>query len=193
LVDEPAAPADITATFDESRITVRWQPSADGQSFRVLASDGASEALSEMLTASPIAEAEFTTPVEFGRVRCFAVRAVETMGAVSIEGPVTPPSCVTPLDRFPPPAPSGLQAVQEGGAMTLIWTGVTSADLAGYVVLRVEGDGARLQPLMRDPIGDTTFRDDAVTSGVTYAYAVVAIDRTGNPSEQSNRQVVTAR
>ena len=46
---------------------------------------------------------------------------------------------------------------------------------------------------MRDPITETTYKDADVQPGVTYLYAVIALDKTGNPSEQSNRQTVTLR
>jgi hypothetical protein len=105
------------------------------------------------------------------------------------------PVCVTPVDRFPPPAPSGLQAVQEGSAVTLIWTHVEAADLAGYVVLRGDGTTGTLQPLMRAPIQDVTYRDTTVQVGQTYTYAVYAVDSSpaANVSQLSDRQTVVIR
>ena len=85
--------------------------------------------------------------------------------------------------------------MQEDAVVTLIWTGVDAADLGGYVVLRGEGAGENMQPLMRDAVTDTTFRDTTVRPGMTYSYAVYAVDRapTPNISQLSNRQTVTVR
>ena len=46
---------------------------------------------------------------------------------------------------------------------------------------------------VRDPLTETTYRDTAVEPGATYTYAVIALDLLGNPSEQSERQIVTVR
>ena len=41
--------------------------------------------------------------------------------------------------------------------------------------------------------GALRYRDDAVKSGVRYVYTVVAIDKSGNRSSESNRVEETAR
>jgi len=101
--------------------------------------------------------------------------------------------CATAKDTFAPPAPTGLNALQDGAAITLVWTGVEAPDLAGYVVLRRDGAGETLRPLNPAPLTATTFKDEQAQAGATYTYSVVAVDRLGNPSEQSNRQTITVR
>ena len=86
-----------------------------------------------------------------GQERCFVVRSVEVGKATVIEGAASAPVCVTPVDRFPPAAPSGLHGDRGGGGIDLSWTAVDAADLAGYIVLRGEGAGGTLQPLMATP------------------------------------------
>jgi hypothetical protein len=104
-------------------------------------------------------------------------------------------ACLTPIDRYAPAPPSGFQAVQEGAGVVLSWAAVTASDLAGYVVLRGEATADNLQPLMRTPIKETTYRDTAVKAGVTYVYAVYAEDVATPPnvSQLSQRQSVTVR
>jgi hypothetical protein len=134
-------------------------------------------------------------PVWFGTERCFAVRAIATEARVSVAGPIGPGVCATPVDTFAPPAPSGLNAFQEeaSGGIVLRWTAADAPDLAGYIVLRGEGTGEKLQQLVKAPIAETTYVDKTITPGTTYVYVVVALDRAGNPSGQSNRQQLTAR
>jgi fibronectin type 3 domain-containing protein len=78
--------------------------------------------------------------------------------------------------------------------INLIWEPSSAADLAGYLVLRADAAaGAALAPLMKEPIAATTYADTAVQPGVRYIYAVVAVDKAGNRSAESNRQEETAR
>jgi predicted small lipoprotein YifL len=130
--------------------------------------------------------------LEFGKARCFAVRAVAQSAAVSEESEASAPACITPKDTFPPAAPKSLSAVGSEGAISLIWEANSEADLAGYLVLRSEA-GKPPQALTPQPIKETTFRDATVARGVRYLYTVVAVDTAGNRSAASNRVEETAR
>jgi hypothetical protein len=191
----PEPPAGLDATNDEQQIHLRWTAAQPGLRFEVLGLDRPPPAPGTLLTDTPVQAAEFGVPVAFGREACFAVRAVEVKGPVTLVGAASPAVCLTPVDRYPPPAPTGFQAVQEGAAVTLSWTPVTAADLGGYIVLRGEGAGENMQPLMRQPVTGTTYRDATVTPGTAYVYSVYAVDTaaTANASQQSNRQRVTVR
>jgi hypothetical protein len=149
------------------------------------------------LNAEPLSTLTFDDPgVEFGVERCYAVRTVETAGALlSVESDLSPPVCVTPVDTFPPAAPANLAAVGSEGAINLIWDPSSDADLAGYVVLRGEVGGGPLAAITPAPIKETTYRDAAVRSGTRYVYAVVALDSASpqNVSVESNRVEETAR
>ena len=81
------------------------------------------------------------------------------------------------------------------GAINLIWEPSTSADLAGYLVLRSDAPGEPLRAVTPAPLRETTYRDANVRPGVRYVYVVVAIDtaRPPNVSAQSNRVEETAR
>ena len=83
--------------------------------------------------------------------------------------------------------------VQEGAAVTLVWTAVDVKDLAGYLVLRVESPGDTLQPLTKTTVVSPTFRDETVRAGATYVYAIVAVDGAANLGPPSDRQTVTIR
>lgn len=160
-----------------------------------VAAPGAPEAPPALLTPAPLEAASFADArIVFGVPRCYAVRTVEQRGAVTIESPLSPATCVTAADTYPPPAPTGLVAVGSGGGVSLIWEPVTAPDLAGYLVLRgVEGEA--LKPLGETPITEATYRDTSAQPGVMYIYAVVAVDKAtpANASPESNRVRESAR
>jgi hypothetical protein len=196
LGELPAAPAGVSATHDETRIILSWQPAGSGQQFRVFRTGATFDAASaEALTPAPIAETQFEMPVEFGRQSCFSIQALQVTSTVQAEGVPSPPQCLLPTDSYPPPAPGGLQAIQEPGGVTLLWTAVTAGDLAGYIVVRGEATAQTLQPITGSPVTATTYRDTTAQPGLTYAYAVYAVDRATPPnaSAASERQVLTVR
>jgi hypothetical protein len=192
LANAPVAPAGFTLTYDEERLILTWQPTARDGRYRVYeataaGTDNERPPLSALLDAPT-----FSEPVTFGAQRCLAVRAAQQAGPVLIEGPASPPQCVTPADTFPPPAPSALVAFAAQGAVELAWDPVTAKDLAGYVVLRGEGSGEKLLRLTK-PMTDLHYTDREVTRGTTYWYAVAAEDGRGNVSPPSARQSATVR
>jgi len=125
--------------------------------------------------------------IEFGTERCFVIRSQETLRSVTIESTASETACVRPVDTFAPTPPRSVAAVASEGAISLIWDPNDEGDLAGYLILRGEAPGEKLQALTTTPITETTYRDTTVRSGVAYVYAVVAVDRANNSSAQSNR------
>jgi fibronectin type 3 domain-containing protein len=109
------------------------------------------------------------------------------MGSITVESAPSKTACVTPADTFAPAAPRSIAAVASEGAIGLIWEPNTEGDLAGYLVLRGEAPGEKLQALTPAPITETTYRDTTIKPGVAYVYAVVAIDKANNMSAQSDR------
>lgn len=192
LAAEPAAATDLAITYDETTLTLAWTAAADVK-YRIY--DALAPTAPALSGTAPIAAAVYTTPVVFGKERCFTVRSVSSSGATTIEGPPSAKACATPADTFPPPAPDDLRAIAEETSVALSWNAVTAADLGGYLVLRGDGTGDRLTPLMTTPIVATSYTDTTVVKGATYTYAVVAVDSSParNRSVPSNRQTVTIR
>ena len=146
------------------------------------------------LTPAPVAETEFVLKgVTFDAERCFEVRPVDQVPGALVIGPASPKTCVTPKDTFPPAAPRSLAAIAGAGVINLIWDANAESDLAGYLVLRSEAPGDTLQRLTPEPVAVTSYRDESVRPGTRYVYAVIAVDRAGNTSPQSNRAGETAR
>ena len=187
-------PSGVALDYSEKELTLRWTVGSETDRF-VVEETNSTGANPKRATPAPIAGPQFTTPVEVGRERCFTVRTVEEGAGVVALGSPSQPSCITPVDRFAPAAPTSLNAFPGDGAIELLWTGSASPDVAGYIVLRGDGPDGTLQPLMAAPIAATQYRDPSAKAGATYSYQVVAVDgaKPPNRSEPSNRQVVTAR
>lgn len=149
------------------------------------------------LTDKPMAAAQFAVPgaIVFDAETCFVVRPVDAIDGVDVEGPASAPGCVTPRDTFAPAAPTALEAVAGNGVISLIWDGVDTADLAGYLVFRGTVPGEPSTLLTPQPITAASFEDRTVTAGVRYVYMVVAVDSAtpANRSAPSNRVEETAR
>jgi hypothetical protein len=216
----PARLSATPPTWEETKVTITWQPPASstdeapGVLYNVYATPSAGAApaggapplpagASATLDAAPVP----LNPLPFdgttfasvgatpGLEKCFVVRSVATVGTAAIESEPSEPICVTPRDIFPPAAPKNLQAVGSAGVISLIWEANTEPDVAGYLVLRGPAPGDTLQPLTPAPIRETRFQDRTTSPGVTYVYAIVAVDRATPPnrSAPSNRVQETAR
>jgi len=118
------------------------------------------------------------------------VRAVETLGGLTVESDAAPPACETLADRFAPAAPKGLRSIAGERSINLIWDPNAESDLAGYLVFR--GTGDKLDQITPTPIPDPTFTD-GVEPGVRYVYAIKAVDKAGNTSTWSERVEEMAR
>jgi hypothetical protein len=197
LVEPPPAPSGLRATPTETAIALEWTPASPG----VAAAPIAFNLYRDARDTSPVNAAPLQAPeyeragVTFGEEQCFVVRSVASVGGVPIEGAASERACVTPRDVFPPAAPRNLSAIASEGAVNLAWDANTEADLAGYIILRGEAGGATLQQLTPTPVRENTYRDTTVTAGVTYVYAVVAVDAASPPnlSAQSAPRTETAR
>ena len=191
--------AAITAKKDDAllpaRPLVRYGTPQSYRVYEVPAPGATSPPAAGPVNTAPIETTTFNDPrMTFGAPRCYALRTVEKRGAVTIESPLSPAACVTAVDTYPPPAPTGLVAVGSGGGVSLIWEPVTAPDLAGYLVLRgVEGEA--LKPITETPVTEATYRDTSAQAGVMYTYAVVAVDKStpANASPESNRVRESAR
>jgi hypothetical protein len=105
-----------------------------------------------------------------------------------VEGNDSPVATVFTRDIFPPAIPGGLEAVASGVGqkpfVDLTWTPNTDPDLTGYNVYRREGT-AEWVKLNHELVTSQVFRDENVTPGRTYTYAITAVDLRGNESSRS--------
>ncbi|MBP7460610.1 MAG: hypothetical protein KBA26_04930 [Candidatus Delongbacteria bacterium] len=90
---------------------------------------------------------------------------------------------VVDSDYCPPAIPRGLYSVTHDGYIVLAWLPVQDYDLAGYNVYyayQAEGPYQKIAYTQ-----DTVYYDEDVRNGITYFYAVTAVDRSGNESDLS--------
>ena len=201
--DETGAPADEADEAAEpeapmtplgSRPIVEWPPASTYELFEVAEPEAGSPAVPEPLSQSPLDAPSYTDPrVEYGVERCYAVRTIDIVAGFEVRSRLSPATCVTFVDTFPPAAPEALTAVGSQGEVSLLWRPSDEADLAGYVVLRGSPGDETLQPLMDAPIVENTYRDVTAAPGVRHVYAVRAVDTAANPSEPSDRVEAAAR
>ncbi len=120
--------------------------------------------------------------VEFGANRCYVVRTVDRIGGLEVVGRPSGPTCVVPVDTFPPSAPSDLIAVASEGAISLVWDASPEADVVGYLVLRGDAPGATLERLTPEAVVETSYRDATVVTDRRYVYVVQAVDGAEPPN-----------
>jgi hypothetical protein len=216
------APGQPELTFDETSLTLKWSPPPDARTTQIAAGGDVLPArpivpgpdpttydvyevprepaaadrptLPVALTPAPIGALEFSqSNIALGSERCFVVRPVDIVSGVHVRGPASEMACASFADTFPPKPARNLEAIATSGVIALLWEGSDAADLAGYLVLRGEAGSATLTPLTPAPVNVTTYRDETARAGVRYAYAVVAVDKAGNRSAESNRVEETGR
>ncbi len=206
LVTAPASLPRPAVTYNESGVTIAWQTAASGPPaveapvggrlesrpigcnaptvgyhvYEVAAEQSETRLTDQPLAGSPFVDARIAWDIE----RCYTVRAVHAIGALSLESEPAPPVCDKLTDTFPPAAPKGLVAVASEGAINLIWDANTEKDLAGYVVLRAPASTKEFTTVTHEPLRDTTFTDK-VPAGTPFVYAIRAVDSNGNRSVPS--------
>jgi fibronectin type 3 domain-containing protein len=118
----------------------------------------------------------------------YVVRAVDSPTLPWKESLDSPEASAMPRDLTPPHAPTGLTVVPGVGRIFLTWNENIERDLEGYYVYRSRKSTREYQRLTEKPINRTTFSDESMTPGVTYYYAVTAVDKSGNESPLSKEQ-----
>lgn len=104
-------------------------------------------------------------------------------------GKRTGPQSVTIEDRFPPAAPTGLNAVAGSGTVELSWNPNPEPDVLGYIVHRAAAGApfAVVAPNLDAP----AYTDKDIQRGASYRYKVAAFDLRKNQSETSQEVEIT--
>ena len=147
------------------------------------------------LNDQPLAATSHTVvEATLGVERCFLVRtvdAVDPIDRLALRSAASETTCLLLVDMFPPAAPAGLIAIAGAGAISLTWTTNAEADVAGYMVLRGRGPDGEPEALTPEPIAVTNYRDTTVETGVSYVYAVQALDGAEPPNVSPASEPVT--
>lgn len=185
-----ARPVDLTAEPTAEGIRLSWVDSVGEGRFnvyRALADGPFDEAPSHdrPLAATTHLDAAAVP----GTVYRYRIRRVLAEGYPPRESASSDEVRVLAEDRFPPGAPTGLVAVQEGAAVRLFWNPGAERDLRGYrVYARTHGgEWRRIGP---DPVLEPSLLDREVRAGERIEYRVTAVDRTQPPNESAPGEVV---
>jgi subtilase family serine protease/fibronectin type 3 domain-containing protein len=134
----------------------------------------------------------YLDPVDLGLAHgSYEIQALATDYGGQTDPSPTPVN-VTYKDLTRPATVLGVQAVIDGGTVTLTWDANTESDLLGYYVDRTLEGGSPVR-ITVTPTSETTYIDSGLADG-QYAYTVVAIDSSDNEadrSETANAQVYT--
>ena len=193
--DESAEPAGPPPPL-ESRPIVEWPPASTYEVFEIAAEAEDGSAAPARLSQAPLEAPSYSEPRgEYGVERCYAVRTLDVVAGFEARSRLSPVTCVTFVDTFPPAAPEALTAVGSQGEVSLLWRSNDEDDLAGYLVLRGLPGDETLQPLTDVPLVENTYRDVTAEPGVRHVYAVRAVDTAPAPnlSEPSDPVEAAAR
>ena len=186
----PAAPRDLLATAEETRICLSWQappeaePKIEIAGYKVYRRRLEDDDYARPLTSSPVDSTDYAdTGASYGSAYVYTVTAVPKDHPAS-EGPPAIQFGIRYDDVYPPPAVGRLDALPEQTLVRLHWPPVEAPDLAGYEVFRSE-DGAPEKRLDEKPLTEPSFIDTDVAVGKTYRYRVRSVDKNGNASAPS--------
>jgi len=189
----PMTPQGLTVTSGDGENTLQWQPVTqfkDGAEITVAVRyqlyrgvDGAAmDTYGEPITATSYND----TKVINGKSYTYQVRAENTYDHGTVNSGLSDTVTATPIDRTPPPVPSGVEALRTEIGVKVYWDDSEAEDLAGYrIYRRVPGTEPVLVGEVNLP--SNLFVDKKAPGGVIY-YSVTSID-TQSPANESERSV----
>jgi len=122
------------------------------------------------------------TKVVNGHPYYYVIRSVTSQTTPWNESPDSEEISATPRKLTPPTQPTGLTVIAGVSRVFLTWDENAEHDIAGYNVYRSTKTGRDYERLNDKLLTRTTFSDESVKIGVTYYYAVTAVDQSGNES-----------
>ncbi len=187
LLAAPPPPGSLRVQSTERAVVLEWSPVRGASGYHLYRAEGAANGAVWQMAAQTQDPRHADENFQFGRSYRYMVRAVTSEGAFRAESADSPVVSTQPEDIFPPRAPVHLTAVPartDALLVDLSWEPNSEADLAGYNLFRSE-NGSPPRRLNTELLLSPVFRDTAVQPGVSYSYAVSAVDRKGNESALS--------
>jgi hypothetical protein len=192
-VSPPSAPRDLRGEATADGVLLRWSaPAGEGNRiYRVYRAPHGEPIPERPLDDRAIDRTEWLDEgAVHGTTYRYVVRTASGEGTPFRESDSSADIVVLAADRFPPAAPGGLVAVQEGGAVRLFWDPNEERDLAGYRLYRRLGAG-EWSPVAADVLTAPLHLDRGVAVGERWAYRVTAVDRAEPPNESLPSETVT--
>lgn len=195
-----AAPDGFAANAGDGEIRLSWQPVTqlmDGSkipgplSYRLFRSTGGKgfERIGGTLTATSFVD----RPVVNGQKYFYAVQSFMEYRGEVVPGGRSEEISAMPVDRTPPPPPSGVTAVATGVGVKIFWNKSLDGDLGGFHVYRRASDSDDYELLGKVEPQFNLFVDSTAKEGIRYYYAVTSFDTATPPNESIKSREATIR
>ncbi len=184
VIDVPGPGSGVRARVDQNQVTLEWEPPQTGagitdgyriyRSGELIAGEG-----ERVLTMTRFTDTRFRV----GETYVYSVVPFREGASGLVAGLPFDAVTLTALDGTAPNAPVGLTLTPFDGGVFVRWEFNPEVDVVGYVVFRrddADGDFRRISP---DGQATNAFQDSEYQPG--FAYAVTALDRSGNESASS--------
>lgn len=168
----PAMPKGLSAAAGNRQVTLRWELSTEPDLSGYQIYQDGRRVNQTTVRAVPYVVTGLTNGVSYG----FQISALDVSGN---ESPRSAMVHAVPVNSTPPAVPSGLTVSSGISQLVLAWLPNTDPNLAGYNLYR---NGSKINSA---PLTETTYTDTGLTNGITYEYAVTAVDQDGNESGRS--------
>jgi uncharacterized protein (DUF1800 family) len=177
-----SAPANLTATPGNARITLTWRSVSGATSYRVYRTTTGTFGSTPIATVSN--RSYTNTGLTVGTTYSYRVTARNNDG----EGP--PSAVVSSTPVAPPPAPSTINAVGGNRQVIVTWSPVPTA--TSYRVYQSQASGTySLMPNAIVSAGTTTWVHSGIENGPRYYYTVIARNGAGNGPRSAEASAMT--
>jgi cellulose 1,4-beta-cellobiosidase len=168
----PAAPAGLSATGGDAKVTLTWNAVSGASSYRVKRATMNGGPYTVVANGVSTTSHVDTSGVTNGVTYYYVVTAVNTAG----EGPASNQASATPgLAVTKPLAPSTLKAAPGNAKVTLTWPASTGA--TSYNVKRSLVSGGPFVTIAN--VATTTYENTGLVNGTVYYYRVTALNTAG--------------
>ncbi len=184
-----AKPADFQVAADAAGVRLSWKhPTPSGSRFRVFRQAEKEErpTLIESKAATPWIDRTALYGVPYR----YQVQAAIDAGGGEAESELSDAVAITAVDTFAPAVPKALTAIAGLSSIELAWERNTEADFRGYHIYRAAGEGSFER--LGEPTEAPAYSDKSVQAGLSYRYAVTAVDQKGNESARSEPIAIAA-
>ena len=189
----PDAPRIVYArAVDGAAAYIDWEPRTDTvgtTSYRVWRSPDGVDYDPIATVTDPNRNSYVDATLSSGTRYWYAVTTIDYRGESDLG---TAPAALTNVIAGPPPRPSILEAVGTPGQVMLAWAPLPNAGVTGYYVTRGTASLSTVTTLTPVPVTGTSFFDFDVETGVSYWYAVRAVDATGSIGPASAERMATS-
>ena len=173
----PPTPTDFYAAGTTSGVSLEWAPVSDSTlgGYDIYRSTSLSGTYA-LLNSSPITTTSYTDlTASGGTTYYYKLTALDSsLGTASLATSSFTTALTSSITV--PPTPGNLTATGISGGVSLSWSAVSDATLAGYDVYSSSSASGPFTLLTASPISATTLTDSTATVGSTTYYQVTAVD-----------------